>query len=90
MSARIMIDLDRVYPVFGGRWHRAGAATARATTGRADHHPCGQVDEAEYVNAAEQTLTVQTCWPCDLAYRRLEGVMVLPTHPGLRDVLPPN
>ena len=22
MSARIMIDLDRVYPVFGGRWHR--------------------------------------------------------------------
>jgi hypothetical protein len=90
MSARIMIDLDRVYPVFGGRWHRLARRQRVPQPGELITTLCGQVDEAEYVNAAEQTLTVQTCWPCDLAYRRLEGVMVLPTHPGLRDVLPPN
>jgi uncharacterized protein YbaR (Trm112 family) len=26
---------------------------------------------------------VQTCWGCDLAYRRHEGIPVLPDHPGL-------
>jgi hypothetical protein len=83
MSARIMIDLDRVHPVFGGRWHRVARLAGLPQPGERITTLCGEVEEAQYVDASEQTVIVETCWPCDLVYRRQHGVPVLPTHPGL-------
>jgi hypothetical protein len=82
MSAQIMIDLDRVHPVFGGRWHRVAQLNRLPQPGERITMLCGRVEEAEYVSTAGQ-ITAQTCWSCDLAYRRQEGISVMPNHPGL-------
>jgi hypothetical protein len=82
MSARIMIDLDLVHPVSGGKWHRVAQLYRLPQPGEQITMLCGQIEEAEYVSA-EQSVIVPTCWSCDLAYRRQQGIPVLPTHPGL-------
>jgi hypothetical protein len=87
MSALIMVDLDRVHPVFGGRWHRVRLLRL-PQPGEEITTFCGRVEPVEYGGTNEQTVTVQTCWTCDLIYRRHEGIKILPTHPGLSDVLP--
>jgi hypothetical protein len=83
MSAQITIDLNRVHPVSGGRWHRVVFLTQLPQPGEPITMMCGQTEEAEYVSTAAQTPT-ETCWGCDLAYRRQQGIPVLPDHPGLR------
>jgi hypothetical protein len=80
MTARIMIDLDLVHPVSGGRWHRVAHLYRLPQPGEPITMLCGQVEEAEYVSA-EQTVIVSTCWSCALAYRRQQGIPVPPT-PG--------
>jgi hypothetical protein len=87
MSGRIVIDLDRVHPVSGGRWHRVAPLQRLSQSGERLAMLCGRVEEAEYVSTAGQ-ITVQTCWGCDLAYRRQEGILVLPDHPGLEVAQP--
>jgi hypothetical protein len=77
-----MIDLDRVHPVSGGQWHRVAPLQRLPQPGEQITMLCGQVEEAEYVSAG-QTVIVSTCWSCDLAYRRQQGIPVPPTHPGL-------
>jgi hypothetical protein len=89
MSAVIMVDLDRVHPVFDGRWHRARLHQL-PQPGEDITTLCGRVETVEYRATKEQTVTVLTCWPCDLAYRRQEGVAVLPTHPALTGMVPPK
>jgi hypothetical protein len=71
VSARIMIDLDRVHPVSGGQWHRVAPLQRPPQPGERITMLCGQVEEAKYVSTTEQTVTVQTWWPClSLAIRR--------------------
>jgi hypothetical protein len=93
MSARIMIDLDRVHPVSAdGRWHRVAQLRQLPKPGEPITMFCGQVEQAEYVSPAEQTTTgtVETCcWACDLIYRRLQGIQIRPDHPGLHGQPPP-
>jgi hypothetical protein len=78
-----MIDLDRVHPVSDGHWHRVAHPQRLPQPGDRITMLCGRVEQAEYVSTAEQTVAIQTCWVCDLAYRRQQGIQVLPTHPGL-------
>lgn len=83
MTARIMIDLDRIHPVVEGRWHRVFPVLTRLpATGDPVSMLCGRVEAAEYVQPADGVI-VQTCWSCDLAFRRQQGIPVLPSHPGL-------
>jgi hypothetical protein len=87
MSAQIMIDLDRVHPLSGGRWHRVAQLQRLPQPGERVTMLCGQVEEAVYVSPAQHatTGTIDTCcWDCDLVYRKQQGIQILPTHPGLR------
>jgi hypothetical protein len=86
MNVRIMIDLDRVHPVSGNRWHRAMRLRQLPQPGELITTLCGKTEEAEYAASTEQTLVVETCWLCDLVYRRQHGIPVLPDHPGLRPI----
>lgn len=81
MSALISIDLDNLQVVFDGRWHRVVA----------DHFPergeqivtyCGATEVVEF--AVGPPAYVNTCWGCDLAHRRKNGIPYLPDHPGLQ------
>lgn len=72
MSARIMIDLDSVHPVFGGVWHRAKFTHVPAP-GESIVTFCGLTEAAEFV-AGESHPTITTCWPCDLVYRRQHNI----------------
>jgi hypothetical protein len=81
MSAVISIDLGSLQVVFDGRWHRAVV----------DHFPesgeqivtfCGVTEVVEF--AVGRAAYVNTCWGCDLAYRRKTGISYLPDHPGLQ------
>jgi hypothetical protein len=90
MSAQIMIDLARLRPVSGGRWHRVARPQRLPQPGEPITMLCGQVEVAEYVSPPEPTVAIQTCWGCDLAYRKQEGVPVLPTHPGLTEIIQPR
>jgi hypothetical protein len=83
MTARILIDLDLVHAVSGGRWHRVAHLYRLPQPGEPITMLCGQVEEAEYVSA-EQTVIVSTCWSCDLAYRRQQ------VHPGSADTPRPG
>jgi hypothetical protein len=76
-----MVDLERVHPVFGGRWHRV-QLNKMPNPGELITTLCGQVEEVEY-GPEDRVVIVQTCWYCDLAYRRQEGIPVRPDHPGL-------
>jgi hypothetical protein len=87
MSARIVVDLANVHPVFDNRWHRV----------QLDHFPepgetivtyCGVAETVEFVAGA--TDYVRTCWSCDLIHRRQHGIRVLPDHPGLAGEAPPR
>jgi hypothetical protein len=75
MSALIMVDLDRVHPVFDGRWHRVRLHRL-PQSGEEITTLCGRVEPVEYGATNERTFTVQMCWSCDLAYRRREGIGV--------------
>jgi hypothetical protein len=87
MSAQIMVDLDRVHPVSGGRWHRVARLQRLPQPGERIAMLCGRVEEAEYVSAGGQDMAT-TCWACDLAYRRAHGIAVLPNHPALSRAVP--
>jgi hypothetical protein len=76
-----MIDLARVHPVFNGRWHRIRLLRL-PQPGEQIVTLCGASETAEYVSTPSPG-TAQTCWTCDIEYRRQEGIPVLPTHPGL-------
>jgi hypothetical protein len=78
-----MIDLDRVHPVFEGRWHRVTRLQRLPQPGEPIATLCGRVEEAEYVDASQCAAVVETCWGCDLEYRRQQNIPVLPDHPGL-------
>jgi hypothetical protein len=87
MSAQIMVDLNRVHPVSGGRWHRVGCLTRLPQPGEPITMMCGQTEVAEYVSTAAQ-IPAETCWGCDLAYRRQQGIPIRPDHPGLVQPVP--
>jgi hypothetical protein len=89
MNAWIMIDLDRIHPVSDGQWHRVARLPRLPQPGEQITMLCGQVEEAEYMNAGNQA-PAETCWRCDLAYRRQEGIAIRPDHPGLTGVVPPT
>jgi hypothetical protein len=87
MNAQIMVDLDGVHPVCGGRWHRV-LLHKMPDPGEPITMLCGRVEPVEYGAANDQTTTVQTCWACDLTYRRREGIPVRPDHPALSGEVP--
>jgi hypothetical protein len=87
VSAHIKVDLDRVHPVFDGRWHRVVHLTRLPQQGDPITMMCGRVEIAEYVGNDAQT-PAQTCWGCDLEYRRQQGIPVLPDHPALVQPVP--
>jgi hypothetical protein len=88
MTAQIVIDLDHIRPVSGGRWHRVARLQRLPQPGERITMLCGRVDEAEYISAVGQ-VTPSTCWHCDLAYRRREGIPVRPDHPALSGAVSP-
>ena len=77
-----MVNLAAVHPVSGGRWHRVDRLQRLPKPGELLTMMCGVTEEAEFVDKDEQA-TPQTCWLCDLVYRRQQGVPILPDHPAL-------
>lgn len=81
-SAVITVDLDHLHPVFDGRWHRVvldrlpGPDEIITTL-------CGQRRPVRYGTPADRLPAARTCWPCDLAFRRANGIAVPPNHPAL-------
>jgi hypothetical protein len=43
---------------------------------------CGLVEPVEYGGKQDCPVAPGTCWHCDLAYRRREGIAYLVDHPG--------
>ncbi|MEC3979425.1 zinc finger protein [Amycolatopsis sp. H20-H5] len=82
MTARIYVDLDRVHPVFDGRWHRAHLRRM-PDPGEEITTLCGRVEPVAYGALAERASLLLTCWGCDLVYRRQLGIAVPRDHPGL-------
>ncbi|MEC3982428.1 hypothetical protein [Amycolatopsis sp. H20-H5] len=82
MTALIMVDLERVHPVIEGRWHQARFERL-PEPGEPVRTLCGLVEAAEYCAVTSRSPSLERCWVCDLAHRRLHGMDVLPTHPGL-------
>jgi hypothetical protein len=83
MSARIMIDLASIHPVFDGRWHRT-KLTHFPAPGEQITTFCGVTEAAEFVTGRTDP-PITTCWSCDLVYRRQNSIPYLPDHPGLQD-----
>ena len=82
MSARVFVDLNRVYPVFDGCWHRVNLSRM-PQPGEEITTFCGRREAVEYGESSERSGPILTCWGCDLAYRRQQGVEVLPDHPAI-------
>ncbi len=85
-----MVSLNDVHPVIGGLWHRV-YIERMPTPGEDITTYCGITEPVAFEGKNKQ-VTVQTCWDCDLVYRRHHGIPYQPDHPGLTpdEVVPPR
>jgi hypothetical protein len=84
MSARIMVEMTHVRPVFDGKWHMT-RLSRMPEPGEEITTYCGQTREASYRDQESQA-TVKACWDCDLAYRKAHSIPWYGTvaHPALQ------
>ncbi|MFE0025512.1 zinc finger protein [Amycolatopsis sp. NPDC059021] len=84
MDAVIYVDTDAIHPVADGRWHHA-RLTRVPQPGETVTMLCGLTAAAEFEQSAQRDSrgVPQTCWDCDLVYRREHDLDVWPGHPAL-------
>lgn len=80
-GATIFVDLEAIHPVVDGVWHR-GRFTHVPRPGEEIELLCGMTSEAGFKSLATRGV-VQTCWSCDLVYRRDKRIPVTSDHPAL-------
>lgn len=85
MTVRVYLDLDRLHFLVAGQRHRARLAHV-PTPGERLVLLCGLADTVVYTDAP--TRAAETCWLCDLKYRRGLGLPIPPNHPGLQQAAP--
>ncbi|WP_116205442.1 hypothetical protein [Amycolatopsis circi] len=80
----IYLDPAALLPVIGNVWHRARLAQVPAP-GQAITMLCGQTAETAFETLARRSShgASTQCPDCDLVYRREQGLVVRPNHPGL-------
>lgn len=84
--AQIYLDLDKVRPVFDGRWHRV-QLDRLPTTGERLKMLCGRERVVAFADAADRTaFGVPTCcYECDLVYRKQHGIEIRAGKPAIRN-----
>ncbi|MFD9961919.1 zinc finger protein [Amycolatopsis sp. NPDC058986] len=84
MGAVIYVDTNAIHPVVDGRWHHTRLARV-PEPGETVTMLCGVSAAAEFAQSQlrDSHGAPQTCWDCDLIYRREHDLDVWPGHPAL-------